>query len=92
MTKACDHLFGQTECGVCGAKWYAPEPTPDGFLRHAVSNSTQYSAGWQQVCQELLDARAEISRLRAGLKVLKARYDIEDCDKSDCVSCRAIFK
>lgn len=44
-----------------------PAPTSRAFLEHAVSNSTQYSEGWRQICQELLDARDRIAELEAFL-------------------------
>lgn len=37
------------------------DETSDDFLRHAVANSTQFSPGWRQVCQELLDARLALA-------------------------------
>lgn len=50
------------------------EPTPKNFLEHAVRNSTQYTAGWRQVCQELLDARARIEALESNVRDLEERH------------------
>lgn len=67
------------------------EPTSESFLRHAVSNKTQYSEGWRQVCQELLDARARVATLER--EVLNLKKHIEDdsfCAAhgvQGCISC-----
>lgn len=46
------------------------EPTEESFLRHAVSNSTQYSEGWRKICQELLDARDRVKLLEKEKELL----------------------
>lgn len=44
--------------------------TSDSFLKHAVSNKTQYSEGWRQICQELLDERAKNKELWEATQAL----------------------
>lgn len=37
--------------------------TSDSFLHHAISNTTQYSEGWRQICQELITTREALAEL-----------------------------
>lgn len=45
--------------------------TSDSFLKHAVSNTTQYTEGWRQICQELLDERAKNKELWEAVDALR---------------------
>lgn len=42
------------------------KPTENSFLEHAVRTPSQYSEGWRQICQELLDARARLKELEGA--------------------------
>lgn len=64
-----------------------PEPTSNAFLKHAISNSTQYTPGWQQVCRELLEARARITELERQLAIAEMRIADPSVCKHGSIGC-----
>lgn len=54
-------------------------PTSSGFLRHvaAQTSDAQYTAGWRQICQELLDAREALG------KIAELGERCEDCEPTE---------